>query len=68
MALPEPLVMLDKGFNVFQVSTDDIEGILDLLRGEGVTIQEVNDLGQDVKPSLDDELLPGETRESIGTL
>ena len=66
VAIPEPLIMLDQGFNVFQIRTDDIEGILDLLRGESVSVIAINELGQDEAPTLEDELLPGETSESIG--
>jgi len=68
VAIPDPLIMLDEGHNAFTVMTDDIADVLELLAGEGVTVQSYNHLGQDGPPRLEDELLPGETLESIGVL
>ena len=68
VAIPDPLIMLDTGHNVFQVMTEDITEVLDLLENEGVTVQSYNKLGQDEAPRLEDELLPGETLASIGIL
>jgi hypothetical protein len=68
VAIPDPLIMLDKGFNAFQLRTDDIGSVLLLLADEGVTVKATYEIGQDTPASLDDELLLGETRESIGIL
>lgn len=68
VAIPDPLIMLDTGHNVFQVMTADIADVLELLENEGVTVQSYNKLGQDEAPRLEDELLPGETLASIGVL
>jgi len=61
VAIPEPLAMLDEGFNAFTVMTDEIEEFVDLLRAEGVTVQKVHFIGQEEVVSIEDELLPGET-------
>lgn len=61
VGIPDPLVMLDKGVNVFTAQTDDLEGLLDTLKSEGVTVQKVNRLDGhapvDPKATL---LVPGE--------
>lgn len=68
VAIPDPLIMLDTGHNVFQVMTEDITEVLYLLENEGVTVQSYHKLGQDQAPRLEDELLPGETLAGIGVL
>lgn len=64
VAIPDPMVMLDRGMNVFTAQTDDLDGFLATLKNEGVTVQKVNQLdGLDaVKP--EDTLLLASEREA----
>ena len=57
-----PLILLDKGFNVFTAATDDMEGLLKRLADEGVEVKQVNclDAHEPINPT-DSLLLPGET-------
>ena len=66
VAIPDPLVLLDTGLNVFTAQTDDLEGMLDALKNEGVTVKKVNRL--DGLPSVEPKatlLLPGESEELL---
>lgn len=65
VALPDPLVLLDTGFNVFTVMTDDLEGIKAMLENEGVTFKSINCIEQDVPVRLEDELLPDESLAKV---
>lgn len=47
VAIPDPLVMLDRGLNVFNVVTDDLESLLEVLQNEGVTILKTMMMEQD---------------------
>lgn len=60
VAIPDPMVMLDKGVNVFTAQTDDLDAFLKTLKNEGVTVQKVNQLdGLEPVPS-NSVLLPEE--------
>lgn len=59
VSIPDPLIMLGPGPNVFSVFTDDIEAVKALLVEEGATINEVNAFEAEPVSQLD-LLLPGE--------
>lgn len=65
VAIPDPLVMLDAGFNVFNVVTDDLETLLSDLENEGVTIIEASKMEQEPS-SLEDMLVEGESPAMLG--
>lgn len=44
VAVPEPLILLDRGRNVFTVHTEDLEGLREKLKTEGVEIVQANRL------------------------
>lgn len=64
VAIPDPLILLDKGRNVFTAQTDDLDGLLETLKRENVEVVKVAQL-DGVAPSYpqDNLLLPGETLE-----
>lgn len=57
VAIPEPMLMLDTGRNVFPVQIEDLEAFLKLLSDEGVQVQEVHRL---------DQFEPVNPQESLG--
>jgi len=60
VALPDPLVMLGEGVNVFTALVDDLPDFLSTLAGEDVEVKQVNALdGLDPVP-VESLLLPGE--------
>lgn len=65
VAIPDPLILLDEGFNTFTFVTDNLDGTLDLLKNEGVTVQEVFTLEQEAS-SLKDILVEGESEAKLG--
>lgn len=68
VSIPDPLIMLGEGPNVFTAATDDIEALLLLLREEGADVQQVNRLdGLDPVPS-GTLLLPDEGPEALTPL
>jgi hypothetical protein len=44
VAIPDPLIMLGRGINTFTAMTEDLDGLLALLRDEDVDIKQVNQL------------------------
>ncbi len=66
VAFPDPLILLDRGLNVFTVHTDDLEELREKLKTEGAEILQANRLDdhQPLNPS-ETLLLPG---EDIGLL
>lgn len=66
VVIPERYIALDAGMNVFNVVTDDLDGLLAHLKERGVTVDEVRRLDQlaPVDPK-DSVLLPGEAPEVL---
>lgn len=64
VAIPDPMVMLDTGRNVFTAQTDDLEAFLKQLVEEGVVVQQVHRLdtfeavNSEVSLGLPDDLSP----------
>lgn len=66
VGVAEPLIALDRGFNVFTAQTDDLDGLLAHLKAEGVEIRQVNRLDEHEPVAPEDSiLLPGETPEGL---
>ena len=65
VAIPDPLIMMDVGLNVFTVLTDDVNEMLKLLKNEGVTVKEINVMEQEPS-TLHDMLVEGESEELLG--
>lgn len=65
VAIPDPLIMLDEGLNVFTVLTDNVDEMLKLLKDEGVTVKEINVMEQ-APSTLHDMLVEGEPEELLG--
>lgn len=61
VGIPDPMIMLDTGFNVFTAFTNDLEGLLGVLKDEGVEVQQINCLDKHEPVTLQQSvLLPGE--------
>lgn len=60
VGIPDPMILLDSGVNTFTAQTDDLEGLLDILKNEGVTVTQVNKLDDHEEGTAQDLLLPGE--------
>jgi len=59
--IPGPMILLDTGVNVFTAQTDDLEGLLSLLREHEVKVIEINKLDDfDAVLASDLPVLPGE--------
>lgn len=67
VAIPDPLILLDKGRNVFTVRTDDLEELRAKLRTEGVEIVQAHRLDEH-QPLYPQETLPLFTDEEKGLL
>lgn len=63
VGIPDPMILLDKGLNVFTAHTDDLDGLLKQLEDEGVTVTQVNRLDQHEENQPGDLLLPGESAD-----
>jgi hypothetical protein len=65
VAIPDPLIMLGRGINTFTAMTEDLDGLLALLRDEDVDIKQVNQLDglRPVPPET--LLLRGESPEAF---
>lgn len=69
VGIPQPLVMLDTGYNVFNAELsdpDEIEAFKALLENEDVTIREMHRLDSHEAGSPDDLLLDGESDLLLG--
>lgn len=64
VAIPDPLIILDRGFNVFQVVTGDINDVVALLKNEGTEVTEINELQQE-PDALQDLLVGDETLNGL---
>lgn len=61
VAIPDPMIMLDTGLNVFTAQTDDLDGLLVTLKNEGVLVQKVHQLdGHTPVEASETMLLPHE--------
>lgn len=60
LAIPDPLIMLDAGVNTVTVLTDNLEELLQRLRGEGCEVKQVHRLDEFETPTAQDMALPGE--------
>lgn len=67
IAFPDPLILLDKGRNVFTVLTEDLEGLREKLKTEGVEIVQANRLDEH-QPLYPQETLPLFNDEEKGLL
>ena len=56
----DPMVMLDKGLNVFTAEVPDLDSFLAQLKEEGVAIKEMNRLDDFEASDSSDLQLPGE--------
>lgn len=65
VGLADPGIALDLGFNVFNFVTEDLDTVLEKLRSLGVTILDIQEMHQDYHQSLDDMLVPGESKEVL---
>lgn len=62
VAMINPLIMVDTGFNVFTAVVDDLPSLLDRLAEDGVEVQEINQLDGLAAVSVTDTLpLPDES-------
>jgi hypothetical protein len=67
VAVPDPLILLDRGRNVFTVHTEDLEELREKLKAEGVEIVQANRL-DDHQPLDPQETLPLFIEEEKGLL
>jgi hypothetical protein len=64
ITLSKPPLVLEVGRNVFTVLTDDIDGLVAVLSGEGATVSEVNEFTQPATTPRD-MVLEGESPDVI---
>lgn len=64
VAIPDPIIMLGPGSNVFSVFTNDPEGVKQLLEDEGVEVLSF-ELIETPPTTAADILLPGEPPEEV---
>jgi hypothetical protein len=65
VGIPKPLLMLDKGLNVFNLLVDDLDTLLTQFKNEGVVVQKVNRLDAH-EPGNPTDLLLGSGDEAEG--
>ena len=66
VGIPQPLVMLDTGYNVFNAELSDLEEFKALLANEDVTIRSVHQLDAHEAGSPEDLLLDGDSDLLLG--
>jgi len=65
VAIRTPMIMLDRGRNVFTAQTKDLEGLLKVLKGHGVAVQSTYRLDQFEPLNSQETLLLPTEREAL---
>ena len=60
LGIPKPMLLLDRGLNVFSVVVDDLDALLEKFKEEGVIVQQMNPLDEFEPAGTAGLLLEGE--------